>query len=74
MSPSPASRAGSPTPPTLTLTRMAGELSQQYGGIDVVLSNATSRLTPEAPQEEQADEFIDVARRYARNAALVRPA
>ena len=43
------------------VARMAGELSEQYGGIDVVVSNATARLTPEASQEEQADGFIDVA-------------
>jgi NAD(P)-dependent dehydrogenase (short-subunit alcohol dehydrogenase family) len=40
---------------------MAAELTRQYGGIDVVISNATARITPDLSQEEQADEFIDVA-------------
>ena len=41
----------------------AGEvgLTEQYGGIDVVVSNATARITPDLSQEEQAYEFIDVA-------------
>jgi NAD(P)-dependent dehydrogenase (short-subunit alcohol dehydrogenase family) len=41
--------------------RMAAELTEEYGGVDVVVSNATARITPDLPQEEQADEFIDVA-------------
>jgi carbonyl reductase 1 len=40
---------------------MAADLAEQYGGIDVVVSNATARITPDLPQEKQADEFIDVA-------------
>jgi carbonyl reductase 1 len=41
--------------------RMAADLAEQYGGIDVVVSNAAARITPDLPQEKQADEFIDVA-------------
>jgi len=43
------------------VARVAAELAGKYGGIDVVISNATARITPDRPQEEQADEFIDVA-------------
>jgi NAD(P)-dependent dehydrogenase (short-subunit alcohol dehydrogenase family) len=43
------------------VARMAAELTRQYGGTDVVISNATARITPDLSQEEQADEFIDVA-------------
>jgi NAD(P)-dependent dehydrogenase (short-subunit alcohol dehydrogenase family) len=43
------------------VARMAAELTEEYGGIDVVVSNATARITPDLPQEEQADEFVDVA-------------
>src|SRR3981189_1545238 len=42
------------------VARMAAALAED-GGIDVVVSNATARITPDRPQEEQADEFIDVA-------------
>ncbi|HET6503625.1 MAG TPA: SDR family NAD(P)-dependent oxidoreductase [Amycolatopsis sp.] len=45
--------------------RMAAELGERHdgtaGGVDIVVSNATARMTPEEPQAEQADEFIDVA-------------
>ena len=44
-----------------SVARMAAGLTEQYGGIDVVVSNATARITPDLSQEEQADEFIDVA-------------
>jgi NAD(P)-dependent dehydrogenase (short-subunit alcohol dehydrogenase family) len=40
------------------VARLAAELT---GGVDVVISNATARITPDLSQEEQADEFIDVA-------------
>lgn len=43
------------------VARMAAGIAKQYGGIDVVISNATARITPALPQEEQADGFIDVA-------------
>jgi NAD(P)-dependent dehydrogenase (short-subunit alcohol dehydrogenase family) len=43
------------------VARMAAGLAEQYGGVDVVVSNATARITPDLSQEEQADAFIDVA-------------
>jgi NAD(P)-dependent dehydrogenase (short-subunit alcohol dehydrogenase family) len=43
------------------VARTAAELTEEYGGVDVVVSNATARITPDLPQEKQADEFIDVA-------------
>jgi carbonyl reductase 1 len=41
--------------------RLAVELEQRYGGVDIVISNAIAALTPDRPQSEQADEFISVA-------------
>jgi NAD(P)-dependent dehydrogenase (short-subunit alcohol dehydrogenase family) len=41
--------------------RLAAELGGQYGGVDIVVSNASAMLTPDRSQAEQADEFIDVA-------------
>jgi carbonyl reductase 1 len=35
--------------------------AQECGEVDVVVSNAIARMTPERSQQEQADEFIDVA-------------
>jgi len=43
------------------IARLAAEVAEQHGGIDVVVSNATARITPDLPQREQADEFIAVA-------------
>jgi len=40
---------------------LAAELADCHGGVDIVLSNAIAALTPDRPQSEQADEFIDVA-------------
>ena len=40
---------------------LAGELADRHGGVDIVISNAIAALTPDRPQSEQADEFIDVA-------------
>ncbi|BDM74155.1 carbonyl reductase (plasmid) [Streptomyces nigrescens] len=40
---------------------LAGELRRQYGGVDVVLSNAVARVLPEESQAARADEFIDVS-------------
>jgi len=40
---------------------LAAELADHYGGADIVISNAIAALTPDRPQSEQADEFIDVA-------------
>ncbi|WP_330309062.1 MULTISPECIES: SDR family NAD(P)-dependent oxidoreductase [unclassified Streptomyces] len=41
--------------------RLATELRTRYGGVDIVVSNASALLTPDRSQAEQADEFIDVA-------------
>jgi carbonyl reductase 1 len=46
---------------TGAIERMAADLAGRYGGVDVVISNAIARITPDLPQEKQADEFIDVA-------------
>jgi carbonyl reductase 1 len=40
---------------------LAAELQTQYGGVDIVISNAIGPLTPARTQAEQADEFIAVA-------------
>ena len=40
---------------------LAAELAHRCGGVDIVTSNAIAALTPDRPQSEQADEFIDVA-------------
>jgi len=40
---------------------LAAELEERHGGVDIVVSNAIARNTPDRPQAEQADEFIDVA-------------
>ncbi|MGW2747786.1 SDR family NAD(P)-dependent oxidoreductase [Streptomyces sp. NPDC001450] len=46
---------------TEAIDRLAGELHQQYGGVDVVISNAVARVLPDESQSERADEFIDVS-------------
>ncbi|WP_028938454.1 SDR family NAD(P)-dependent oxidoreductase [Pseudonocardia spinosispora] len=43
------------------IAAMAAELTERHGRVDIVVSNAITRLTPDRPQTEQADEFIDVA-------------
>ncbi|MFF3582908.1 SDR family NAD(P)-dependent oxidoreductase [Streptomyces mirabilis] len=43
------------------IARLADELRERHGGVDVVLSNAVARLLPEESQAERADEFIDVS-------------
>ena len=40
---------------------LAAELRVRHGGVDIVVSNAIAPLTPDLPQSEQADTFIDVA-------------
>ncbi|WP_378737000.1 SDR family NAD(P)-dependent oxidoreductase [Nocardia brasiliensis] len=44
-----------------SIVALAAELRESHGGVDIVLSNAITRLTPDRPQSEQADEFIDVS-------------
>lgn len=46
---------------TEALARLADELRQRHGGVDIVLSNAVARLLPGESQSERADEFIDVS-------------
>lgn len=41
--------------------RLAGELRDEYGGVDVVISNAVARVLPDESQAARADEFIDVS-------------
>ena len=43
------------------IAALADELRDEYGGVDLVVSNAIGPLTPERTQAEQADEFIAVA-------------
>jgi carbonyl reductase 1 len=43
--------------------RLAAELGERHGGVDIAVSNAVAPLAPDRPQSEQADEFIDVANR-----------
>ncbi|HEY2260644.1 MAG TPA: SDR family NAD(P)-dependent oxidoreductase [Solirubrobacteraceae bacterium] len=40
---------------------LATELAERYGGVDIVVSNASAPLTRDRPQAEQAQEFIAVA-------------
>jgi carbonyl reductase 1 len=43
------------------VARLAAELVERHGGVDIVVSNAVARLTPDRRQSGQADEFIDVS-------------
>ncbi|WP_328334784.1 SDR family NAD(P)-dependent oxidoreductase [Kribbella sp. NBC_00382] len=43
------------------VANLAADLQTQYGGVDIVISNAVGPLTPDRTQAEQADEFIAVA-------------
>jgi NAD(P)-dependent dehydrogenase (short-subunit alcohol dehydrogenase family) len=40
---------------------LAAELGERHGGVDIVVSNAFARISPDRPQPEQADEVIGVA-------------
>jgi carbonyl reductase 1 len=42
------------------VARLAAELAERHGGVDVVLSNAAARIVPERPPQEQIDEFVAV--------------
>lgn len=46
---------------TDAITHLADELRQRYGGVDIVISNAVTRMLPGESQSERADEFIDVS-------------
>ncbi|WP_112246668.1 SDR family NAD(P)-dependent oxidoreductase [Kribbella monticola] len=43
------------------VAELAAGLQTQYGGVDIVISNAIAPLSPDRPQAEQADQFIAVA-------------
>jgi carbonyl reductase 1 len=38
---------------------LAAQLAERHGGIDVVVSNAAARITPERPAAEQVEAFVD---------------
>ncbi|WP_107654083.1 SDR family NAD(P)-dependent oxidoreductase [Nocardia suismassiliense] len=46
---------------TAGIADFATELWDSYGGVDLVFSNAITRLTPDRSQSAMADEFIDVS-------------
>ncbi|MBK3573454.1 SDR family NAD(P)-dependent oxidoreductase [Streptomyces sp. MBT65] len=46
---------------TDAIAHLADELRRRYGGVDVVISNAVTRMLPGESQSERADEFIDVS-------------
>ncbi|MEU0093804.1 SDR family NAD(P)-dependent oxidoreductase [Kribbella sp. NPDC006257] len=43
------------------IAQLAAGLQAEYGGVDIVISNAIAPLTPDRTQAEQADQFIAVA-------------
>ncbi|QNE20950.1 SDR family NAD(P)-dependent oxidoreductase [Kribbella qitaiheensis] len=43
------------------VAELAADLQAQYGGVDIVISNAVAPLSPDRSQAEQADQFIAVA-------------
>jgi carbonyl reductase 1 len=43
------------------VAQLAAGLQAEYGGVDIVISNAIAPLTPDRTQAEQADQFIAVA-------------
>jgi carbonyl reductase 1 len=42
-----------------SVTNMAGFLQQQHGGIDILISNAAARITPDVAAAEQVAHFIN---------------
>ncbi|MFD6159163.1 SDR family NAD(P)-dependent oxidoreductase [Nocardia sp. NPDC060256] len=46
---------------TENITALAAELRESHGGVDIVVSNATTRVLPDQSQSALADEYIDVA-------------
>ncbi|MEV0738955.1 SDR family NAD(P)-dependent oxidoreductase [Streptomyces sp. NPDC050549] len=46
---------------TDAIARLADELRQRHGGVDIVISNAVTRMLPGESQYERADEFVDVS-------------
>ncbi|MFD4872287.1 SDR family NAD(P)-dependent oxidoreductase [Streptomyces sp. NPDC058420] len=46
---------------TDAIADLATDLQQRYGGVDIVISNAVTRMLPGESQAARADEFIDVS-------------
>ncbi|MFJ2886865.1 SDR family NAD(P)-dependent oxidoreductase [Streptomyces sp. NPDC087305] len=46
---------------TEAVADLATDLRRQYGGVDIVISNAVTRMLPGESQAARADEFIDVS-------------
>ncbi|MGQ4481863.1 SDR family NAD(P)-dependent oxidoreductase [Streptomyces sp. SAS_276] len=46
---------------TDAIADLATDLQRQYGGVDIVISNAVTRMLPGESQTARADEFIDVS-------------
>ncbi|MFE2416512.1 SDR family NAD(P)-dependent oxidoreductase [Streptomyces hokutonensis] len=46
---------------TDAIAHLADELRQRHGGVDIVISNAVTRMLPGESQSERADEFIGVS-------------
>ncbi len=46
---------------TDAIADLATDLQRQYGGVDIVISNAVTRMLPGESQAARADEFIDVS-------------
>ncbi|MEV5611232.1 SDR family NAD(P)-dependent oxidoreductase [Streptomyces sp. NPDC052225] len=46
---------------TDAVAHLAEELRARHGGVDIVLSNAVTRVLPDESQAARADEFIDVS-------------
>ncbi|MEV6806649.1 SDR family NAD(P)-dependent oxidoreductase [Streptomyces sp. NPDC051132] len=46
---------------TGAIARLAADLRARYGGVDVVVSNAVTRVLPEESQAARVDEVIDVS-------------
>ncbi|GAA1144713.1 NAD(P)-dependent dehydrogenase (short-subunit alcohol dehydrogenase family) [Kitasatospora gansuensis] len=42
-----------------SVRELADRLRAEHGGVDVVISNAAARITPDRPQAEQVGEFVD---------------
>src|SRR3954454_2575257 len=40
---------------------LAGELDDRFGGVDLVFSNATARMSPERSPEDQVDAQLDTS-------------
>lgn len=43
------------------IERLSAELVDRFGGVDIVISNATARMSPGRPAAEQIDAFVDTS-------------